>query len=500
MFHFRSAGVVLSLCTAAAVSPLASAQDTNGNQHRVVRFDDGTSESFWKLSFPSIASDYFSVDMGSSIDGGTVSAVYCDALETNGIAGAFALLGVAENCALGVPDPTLVVAAANSPAVAANEPADTDDYYSVACVALGSPANGYSAVVNWTAGDSHIWVGADSSSASAGRSYWTSASYAGCSASPSPLNWSLAVGLTGDPGELLVNGSSAAAVDQNRGEACFTFYGPALHTPGILYLISPITLKLLVVATDGPFAGPCPKSWSICTTFTCADPTFSGFTFGHFYFDSTDLKPNGRPKIKLATADLSVTASPVCGAHFGQKDDCILDSTIWAIQNPTGPSDWFNVNHGLIPPGLGASTLTGLEVSSWDFCGMGPDWAEVGIYPANSALDAQGCTPDVQSPISTAGGSSAAMSPSAADWGCPLTFYDLPDVPASTSVYYHAAVNWQPGSSVCVWIGSDTDGTDSALGPPIPNNGCCSLFSIDSYTTSAVRFTAANWMMQIKWR
>ena len=475
----------------------AMAQDTNGNMHKVVRFDDGGSESYWKGSFPSLASDYFSIDMGGALDGGTVSAVYCDALETNGIAGAFSVIGVAENCGPGIPDPTIIAASANSPAVAALEPGDTDDYYSVACAALGSPANGYSAVVSWTAGDSHIWVGADTSSGSNGRAYWTTASYAGCAGLATPLNWSLAVGLTGDAGELMINGGSSATVEQDGGEACFTFYGPTLNTPGVLFLVAPITLKLIALTTDGPFAGPCPMSWSICSTFTCADPTFSGFTFGHFYFDNNDLKPNGKPKIKLATADLTVSASPSCVPSFGQKDDCILDSTIWKVQNPAGPSDWFNVNHGTTA-GVGVTSMTGVEISSWDFCGFGPSWAEVGVYAANTGLDAAGCTPDLSSPVGTAGGSTAAMSPAAGDWGCPLTFYDLPDGGLSSTTIYHVASQWQSNDS-CTWLGSDTDGTDSGLGAPIPNNGCCSLFTLDNYTTSAVRFSAANWMMQVKW-
>ena len=488
---------LVSLWFAVGVANAAIAQDTDPNQHRVLRFDDGTSEGFWKLSVPSTVSDYFSVDFGHQLDGRTVSAVYADSLDSHGIAGSWRLLGVAENCAPGVPDPSVVVALANSPTVAANEGADQNDYYSVACAVLGSPAHGYSALAGWNAGDSHIWLGSDTSSASAGRSYWSSASYAGCAASTSPLNWSLALGVAGDPGELLVNGGSVAAVSQLDGDVCFTFYGPTLNTPGILYLVSPLTLKLLPVSTDGPFAGPCPKSWSLCTTFTCNDPTFSGFVFGHFYFDFLNLKPNGKPSIGLATATLSVLPD-LCDGAFGQKDDCILDSTIWKTTNPTGQSDWFNVNHG-DPAGVSIQSITGIELSSWDFCGFGASWAEVGVYPSNLGLDPQGCTPDVASPITTAGGSSALISPAAGDWGCPMTFYDTPDVPVGTTGSFHAAVHWQTGDT-CVWIGSDTDGTDSAFGAPIPNNGCCSLFTIDQYTTLANRFTAANWMLQIEWK
>ena len=490
---------LLLLLAALAVSVAsANAQDTNGNQHKVVRFDDGSSESFWKASFPSTGSDYFSVDMGSALDGKAVSAIYADSLESSGIAGAWRVLGVAENCAPGVPDPNLIAASANSPTVAANEPGDEDDYYSVACAALGSPANGYSAVVGWNNGDSHIWLGADTSSASAGRSFSTTASYAGCAALVSSFNWSLAVGLTGDAGELMINGGPVAAVDQDGGEACFTFYGPTVNTPGVLFLVSPVVLKLIAVTTDGAFAGPCPMSWSLCTTFTCSDPTFSGFTFGHFYFDFLNLKPNGKPSIQLATADLTVTASRSCVPSYGQKDDCIVDSTIWKVGNPAGVSDWFNVNHGTTA-GVGVATLTGVEISSWDFCGFGPSWAEVGIYPANLAVDSAGCSPDVANPISTVGGSSAVMSPAAADWGCPITFYDTPDAGANSTTIYHVAAHW-PTADSCIWLGSDTDGTDSGLGTPIPNNGCCSLFTIDGYSSPGVQFSPANWMMQIKWQ
>ena len=473
------------------------AQDTNGHQHKVVRFDDGGSESFWKATSPSGASDYFSVDLGPGIDGKTVSAVYCDCLETHGLAGTISL-GIAENCGPGIPDVNIIVASANSPSVQAGESGDTDDYYSVACSALGSPIHGHSVLAGWTSGDSHIWIGADSSSSVSGRSWLTTSAFAGCSGASTGLNWSLAVGLTGDAGELMINGGSVTSVTQDGGEACFTFYGPARDTPGVLFVISPLVLRLLAVTTDGPFEGPCPKSWSLCTTFTCADPTFSSFTFGHYYFDATDLKPNGKPKIKLATADLTVIGSQTCVPSFGQKDDCIEDSTMWKVQNPAGPSDWFNVNHGFTD-GVGVSSVTGIEIASWDFCGFGPSWAEVGVYEANLGLDPAGCTPDLNQPIGTAGGSSAAMPPSSSGWGCPLTYYDIADGAVSTGTTYHAGCHWQPNDS-CTWLGSDTDGTDSPLGAPIPNNGCCSLFTLDGYATPAVRFSAANWMMQIEWR
>ena len=44
-----------------------------------------------------------------------------------------------------------------SSAIASGE--ESDDYYSVASAALGSPAHGYSAVAGWTAGESQVWIG-----------------------------------------------------------------------------------------------------------------------------------------------------------------------------------------------------------------------------------------------------------------------------------------------------------------------------------------------------
>ncbi len=88
------------------------------------------------------------------------------------------------------------------------------------------------------------------------------------------------------------------------------------------------------------------------------------------------------------------------------------------------------------------------------------------------------------------------MAPAAGDWGCPATVYDTPDVRIGSSTAIHTAVKWSRGDS-CIWLGSDEDGTDNSCGAPIPNNGCCSLFTSNSYASPAVLFSAANWMMRV---
>jgi hypothetical protein len=481
----------LASAIAIAFTASAMAQDTNPNLHQFVRFDTANATNSWKVNAPTTASDHFSVDFGSAVNGQTLTAMLADGNNTGANVGTM-ILGVYENCAVGTPNLSAALATRTG-ASPVGDPLNDDNSYTLACVVAGSPPNGYSATVTFPAGDSNTWLSSDSASGGT-NSYFTTTNYAGC-ATIGFTGVSFHVGLGTKPaaGTLLVNGSSSASVPQDGGQACLVFYGPAFKTPGILFLLSPLTLKLIAISTDGFAPGPCPNSWALCQSFTCADFAPIGLTFGHFYFDTTDLKLNGKPKIKLATAKLGIDTSANCVPSFGQKDDCILDATIWKVQNPAGSSDWFNVNHGTTA-GVGVSNLTGIEISSWDFCGTGPSWAEVGVYDANLGLDAAGCTPG--NGVATA--ANAAMAPNAGDWGCPSTFYDVPDTAANSSTIYHVAARWQTGDS-CAWLGSDTDGIDSGLGQPIPNNGCCSLFTIDSYSTSAVRFTAANWMMQVKW-
>ena len=87
----------------------------------------------------------------------------------------------------------------------------------------------------------------------------------------------------------------------------------------------------------------------------------------------------------------------------------------------------------------------------------------------------------------------------AADGSYPATVYDVPDLALSSTVY-HAVSQWQPGDS-CVWIGSDTDGTDDSAPNDcgvIPNS--TSFFTSAGYTAPATPFSTANWMMKIDWQ
>ena len=339
------------------------------------------------------------------------------------------------------------------------------------------------------------WLVADTDSVPSGRSYFTTDSFATCV--QAPLNWRL--GWIGwafpKDGTLLVNGGTSTAIDNNS-DVCMTFSACATGVSSAFYLCTPIFFGPLLPAafttTGGVLGGPLSTQWTICTTMTCNDPTGGPFGFCCIYLDPCDVKTfNGKPKSKVSTtATLTIAANPSCGGCFGQNDDGIVDFYIWKVQNPAGTGDWFNVNHGAPLPATGVSTLTGVQVSSWDFCGFGPCWASVGVYADNGSGSPTGAVFPAANPC---------MAPGAGDGGpYPMTAYDTPDVPVGAFSSWHVAANWPVGDS-CIWLGSDTDGTDSACGIPIPSGGTTSGFASDNYASGTVGFSAGNWCMKLDW-
>ena len=175
--------------------------------------------------------------------------------------------------------------------------------------------------------------------------------------------------------------------------------------------------------------------------------------FNVYWLDTTVVKANGKhPILASNTAAMTLVSSTACnGLCFGQRDDGTFDGFVFRVSNPAGSNDWFSVRHGTPSLALGVSTLTGVEVATWDFCGTGGtrSWAEVGIYPANLSIASNGSLPDVANPLATVGGASAPVAPNTRDWGYPATLYDTPDVLANTTTIYHTAtagfastINW----------------------------------------------------------
>jgi hypothetical protein len=234
-------------------------------------------------------------------------------------------------------------------------------------------------------------------------------------------------------------------------------------------------------------------------------------TFGAFYIDNADLKKNGKGKIKstnfvpfLVTPGSAKQCNPcLC---FGQTDDGLMENTIWKVQSPAGPADYFS-NQMVHTDGTGAvcanpANYLSVQAASWDFCGTGPSWASVGIYGASTSLGAT--TPDLTNSLIQS--TTLAMAPNAGDWSYPATTYDFPDVAASTNTtvanttMMHVAMQWPVGDS-CIWIGSDRDGisddSTSTGSCSVSSPGTASFFTLNGYTTPAVGPNFTNWMMRI---
>ena len=492
----------LLLCVAvAALATTANAQTTTLADKNVKVIGDGVSESCWKISNPSGPSDYFNNDYDTACAGGQILAIAAMYCETKS-GGASNLIGFFYDN-LGV-DGTGTTPDLSNAATSLANPTGLPGTFCTDLVGYDVPdvtiASSGHTVAGLAAGDSALWLCADTTSA-ANKSYFSTDGYS-TPAVPFTVNWMLFPAGPITAGQLTVNGGSSTTITELdpvtftlvgnagiSGEAWMLFVSDGIGNP----VIAALPFVFFTVSGSSSVSGTYP-----CNVFTGGPVPFVAI-----WLDLVDTKPNGKGKIKVSNqVDMTITPNDIgCGNMFfdwGQLDDGILDANIWKVQNPAGSGDWFNVRHG---PAINASgapitTITGIECASWDFCGTGPNWQSVGIYPADLGFDATGGTPATGSPISTVSGTAASMGPNQSDWGYPATFYDIPDVGASTTTDYHAAVKWNTNDS-CVWIGSDTDGTDAGGLGALPSTA--SYFTSDGYSTAAVQSTNYNAMIKINW-
>lgn len=183
-------------------------------------------------------------------------------------------------------------------------------------------------------------------------------------------------------------------------------------------------------------------------------------------------------KFLFAAAAFGLVALPVFGqAGAGYEHVTKTDGVIeggWVVAIPSGSSDFFNVRFD------GAGRLVnGLSISVSDF-GAATSFPVVGIYGANTGLDASGNTPDLSSPIATA--------TNPAILGGPLFDYQFVQLSkATTPATYHAVVQFPPGDSGLLGVGGDSDTARNAGGEcggpnPIDSSG----FTQDGYSTPAI--------------
>jgi hypothetical protein len=163
---------------------------------------------------------------------------------------------------------------------------------------------------------------------------------------------------------------------------------------------------------------------------------------------------------------------------FGIRDDGTIESG-WVVQFPTGPSDYFNNDFGLVPPSV--NNVVALSLSVLDFVTAVPAFPQAGISDANLALDPTGHTPDmtgpgllsVIAPFTFPSGSFERTSGQYTSHICPLP------VPASSFVSHaHGWVQLTPGDSGLLGIGADQDT------PPLGY----SFETLDGYSSPAMSF------------
>ncbi len=508
-------------------------------QSQSIFFDDGGAETSWKVFYPTAAGDAFNVDFDQAAGGMTATGVAMNTYQTTstGVIGLKYVLLAPDNLTVdttgATPDvnsPLSILGSLSGTVTITGNPGVSAGFcpgfvgYDLPDVTLGT--SGVHVVTTCLTGDSGTWVCSDASDADA-RSYFTSSSYSTAASILSGHDLMLrvigAVNTGAGSAYLTVNNASgtvevgqADLLASTLWSNCAiqpTLYITGVTIPGYPFVQFPTTILSTGYENGSPIADLTQGTVGgfLASSISCVCvPAGSIFDVSAFYLDNCSLKKNGKPQLRstnavrvVVTPNLAACNPCIC---FGQADDGSLDGNIWKVQNPAGSRDYFNARIGgaVDPCGSGCpvTSVTSISMASWDFCGSGPSWASVGLYQ-ESTLDPG--SPDLAAVVASA--TTLDMAPNAADFSYPATTYDFPDVLASTSVALagltsgHVAARWKTGDT-CTWIGSDTDGTDDNANPTgscsnIPGTG--SYFTLSGYSTPAVQFTTANWMMKVVW-
>jgi len=532
---------VLGLASVASAQTMPVPSVGGCGQSQSLFFDDGHPETSWKVSYPTGAGDAFNVDFDDMAGTMDVLGVALNTFQSTstGPLGIRYIAICPDNLGLDSTGHTPDLGAAYSmlgtlsgTVQITGNPNGTAGYcpglvgYDLPDATIPS-TGGMHAVTTCVTGDTGTWLCSDQT-ASAHRSFFTINSYStpalGFSAN---LQVRPIVSYTPSNGSayMTINNSASATSISQTGQLTATLWSscatqPTLYLQGAFITGYPfIPAPALVLATglenfstiSDPFQGTICGPLSDPSSGPCV-PAGITFGVGAFYLDNCDLKPNGHPKVKL-TNQVKVTVTPdlaACNpcACWGQYDDGAA-SSFWKVTNPATSNDYFNVRFGsFVDPNSGGNCAKGIsdfQVATYDQCGGGGplNWQDIGLYPANTALDSTGNTPDVANPVVQATGLTA--SAGVLDFSYPASTYDFPDVAASTNgalaTYAggSVAVHWV-GGDTCLWIGGDTNGTDDDS----TSTGTCSqipstrtYFTINGYSTPAIRASYANWMMKV---
>jgi hypothetical protein len=492
MMRFLPPVLIFALCSTVhgqTTFPCPDALDLRG-------YDDGSSEFLWKIANPSGPSEWFSVDFDNSLASTSLVglAVALDEYKPSALP-TFSRIGIyGDNLTLSASGHSPDVSGASTIVEVAGGGVQLDgrcnyQVFSTPLIHIGS--SNVHVAFQHADGDSALWLCSDTGSSPSGRSFFSTNGFASPALSFS-VNWMLraAVLPTGvGAGSFFIHGAPSATVEVYDTVA-LTFYGDAAGAPAAVFTAPPLPIgKVSPILFTG--SGPLPTAWTFCAALPCTVPTLTPLPFQVFYLDAS----NTLQQSNIAT----LTALPKpCGSFcFGQRDDGGFDGFVFRASGPVaGSNDWFSVRHGMAPPSAFVNVLLGVEVATWDFCGSGGQWAEVGIYPANLVLSPSGSIPDLNNPLATVGGASAPITAGAADWGYPASFYNTANVPADLSTIYHTAAQWDLNDT-CIWIAADS----TASGPDpcgvLPNTS--SFSSTDGYLSTVGHASTLNWMIKLDW-
>jgi hypothetical protein len=508
-------GLTATAATAQTIPPAAA------NLLFQVSEDDNGPELAFKITTPTVAGEAYSVDFNADGAGMTMFGVAVAMFVTGGVAQVSQVAVCGDNLALDAsgrtPDLSSPLASLTNPtgSPAAGAVFGSFTTYDTPDVTLGT--GGAHAVVAFATGCSNTWMCADAWDSSGNNhtgprhSFFTTDAYA-TPAAYSTVKWNYMIRLAGPPptpggGLFLVNGTTSGTT-KGASTVSLQFWSSDASAP---------TLYLLVLNAGGPLISFLPVVLStgktnfvpnglqplgvMSGTLPCSAIGLT-LTFGCFFSDNLDKKKNGKNKIKLSNfSSTTVVPSSTCSPNvcFGIRDDGVMDGGLF---NPrlwygTGTAaktnDCASVHMGkALPSAPVVTNLTAVESATWDFCGTNPCWQQVGIYASNLPLDPTGNTPNLGSPLTSIGGSTACNPGGYGGvWGFPAVVYDTPDILANTTTDYHTSFEWANGDS-CLFVGLDNDGSDDNAG-----NNCApdlsagpsasaSFYSLDGFATVAI--------------
>lgn len=505
---------VASVAALCVVASTASAQRavSLAETHKSTMSPGGI-DSWWTTSNPWGPGDWFNVDFNSDCASSTVSALAIDIWSRGGFSGIFERVGI-YNESTAFPNTPDVIGAPITE-LTNQTILSTDGFgdliaYDIPCIHLGT--TDVHVAFKGEGGDSNFWVGSDTNETNQNRSFVTSNNYSTGASAFGPGNWSigfLTIPTGASGGTLWVNGSMTTSSVSVFSSFCLDYVGFTASDTFILYFCFPVGVPFLQLLplnftnTGSPFfPGPCPEWWEVCSTAACGFVSPFGLDFCTIYPDPTDPKPNGKPKLKVSNnVNLLVTDSGgACTGCYGVDDDGQHDGFFFKFANPQGPSDWYGVCHGTAASttaaGSTGTSMTSIETGFSEFCGAQNSWQTAGYFGENTALANTPDVSDLTNALQTVLIPANASHPGT----YPAVVYDVADSALNTTDVYYTAVRWSNGDT-CVWVASDTDGTDSPCGRPVPDTAgiITSINSANNFTTSAGTFAAINWAAKVNW-